>query len=123
MAASSISRSVLAAAGLVLLIAVAADSLVPVTVQIRLGLHWLTEHFLAYLAVTFLISLSLPRPFVVAGVLMLVAVSFEAMQGLTADRIPDLPTAFCGAAGVVVGALTASLVTSAWRKRRAGATA
>ncbi len=48
----------IAAAGAVLLVAVAADSLVPVAFQVRLGLHWLIEHFLAYFAVTFLL---LPR--------------------------------------------------------------
>jgi hypothetical protein len=35
----------IAGTGAVLLLAVAADSLVPVAFQLRLGLHWLTEHF------------------------------------------------------------------------------
>jgi uncharacterized membrane protein YccC len=43
----------------------------------------------------------------------------ESLQGLTADRIPDLATAFCGAAGVLVAALLASLVTDLWQARRA----
>ena len=107
-----------AVAGAVLLVAVAADTLVPVAFQVRLGLHWLIEHFLAYFTVTLLVCLAWPRPFVVAGVLMGVAGVFEALQGLTADRIPDLPTAFCGAAGVLAGALLASLVTVAWQKRQ-----
>ncbi len=102
----------------VLLLAVAADSLVPVTIQIRTGLHWLIEHFLAYFAVTLLFCLAWPRPFIVAASLMAVAGVMEALQGLTADRIPDLATAFCGAAGVLTGALLASLVTDAWQKRR-----
>ena len=38
---------------MILLAAIAVDTLVPVEWQIRLGLHWLIEHFLAYFAVTF----------------------------------------------------------------------
>lgn len=107
-----------AIAGAVLLVAVAADSLVPVTVQIRTGLHWLIEHFLAYFALTLLFCLAWPRPFIVGVTLMAFAGSIEALQGLTSDRIPDLATAFCGAAGVAVGALLASLVTDVWQKRQ-----
>ena len=96
-------RKWIAVAGVVLLVVVAADSLVPVTLQVRLGLHWLIEHFLAYFALTLLFCLAWPRPFVVAVALMAIAGAIEALQGLTADRIPDLATAFCGAAGVLVG--------------------
>ena len=39
-------RRWIAAAGALLMAAIAADSLVPVDWQVRLGLHWLTEHFL-----------------------------------------------------------------------------
>jgi hypothetical protein len=111
----------IAGTGAVLLLAVAADSLVPVAFQLRLGLHWLTEHFLAYFAVTFLLCLALPRPYFVAAGLMAIAAALEALQGLTADRIPDVPTAFCGAAGVLVASLAASLVTEAWQRRHARA--
>ncbi len=117
MVSSSISKWI-AVAGAVLLAAVAADTLVPVAFQVRLGLHWLIEHFLAYFAVGFLLCLAWPRPIIVAAALMGVAAAMEALQGLTADRIPDLPTAFCGAAGVLAGALLASLVKEAWQKRR-----
>ena len=103
----------IAVASVVLLLAVTADSLVPVSLQVRLGLHWLIEHFLAYFALT--LCLAWPRPFVVAVALMAIASAIELLQGLTADRIPDLATAFCGAAGVVVGALLASLVTDVWQ--------
>ena len=41
--------------GAILLAAIAADTLVPVDWQIRLGLHWLIEHFLAYFVVSFVI--------------------------------------------------------------------
>ena len=107
----------IAAVGVVLLVAVAADSLVPVSLQVRLGLHWLVEHFLAYFVLTFLFCLAWPRPIIVAASLMAIAGVIEALQGLTADRIPDLATAFCGAAGVVVAALIASLVTDVWQTR------
>ncbi len=116
MVSSSISKWI-AGAGVMLLAAVAADTLVPVAFQVRLGLHWLIEHFLAYFAVALLLCLAWPRPIIVAAALMGVAAALEALQGLTADRIPDLPTAFCGAAGVLAGALLASLVTEAWHKR------
>jgi hypothetical protein len=109
----------IAVAGVVLLAVVVADSLVPVTLQVRLGLHWLIEHFLAYFALT--LCLAWPRPFVVAVALMAIASAIELLQGLTADRIPDLATAFCGAAGVLVAALLASVITDVRRKGRARA--
>ena len=111
----------IAVAGVVLLAVVVADSLVPVTLQVRLGLHWLIEHFLAYFALTLLFCLAWPRPFVVAVALMAIASAIELLQGLTADRIPDLATAFCGAAGVLVAALLASVITDVRRKGRARA--
>ena len=108
----------IAFSGALLIVAIAVASVVPVDWQLRTGLHWLTEHFLIYFAATTIICLAWPRPFVVAGVLMVLAGLLEALQGLTSDRIPDLPTAFCGAAGVLAGALLASLVTVAWQKRQ-----
>ena len=99
----------IALAGVILLVAIAADSLVPVDWQVRLGLHWLTEHFLAYFAVTSIVCLAWPRPMAVAAWLVPFAVLLEALQGLTADRVPDLPTALFGAAGVASAALLADL--------------
>jgi VanZ family protein len=108
-----------ALAGAALVVAIAVDSLVPAGWQIRLGLHWLIEHFLAYFAVTFVLCLAWRRPLVVAGLLMMLAALLEASQGLTSDRVPDLATAFCGAAGVMVGALLADLVVRAQPLARA----
>lgn len=122
MASSSISKWT-AFVGAVLLAAIAIDSLVPVEWQIRLGLHWLIEHFLAYFAVTLIICLAWPRPVIVAVSLMALSGLLEAMQGLTADRVPDLPTAFCGGAGVLTGALLADLLMRARRERWARAQA
>jgi hypothetical protein len=110
----------IAFSGALLIVAIAVASVVPVDWQLRTGLHWLTEHFLIYFAATTIICLAWPRPFVVAGVLMVLAGLLEALQGLTSDRIPDLPTAFSGAAGVAAAALLADLVISL-RKDRAAA--
>jgi hypothetical protein len=110
-----------AVAGAMLLVAVAADSLVPVSLAVRLGLHWLVEHFLAYFVLTLVLCLAWPRPFLVAACLMIIAGVMEALQGLTADRIPDLATAFCGAGGVLVAALLASVVTDLWQAWQARA--
>jgi hypothetical protein len=108
-----------ALSGVALIAAIAVASLIPEQWQLRTGLHWLTEHFLIYFAATAIVCLAWPRPFVVAGVLMVLAGLLEALQGLTADRIPDLPTAFCGAAGVAAAALLADLVISLGTGRRA----
>jgi len=91
-------------------LAMVADTLVPVAWQVRLGLHWLIEHFLAYFALTLLISLAWRRPLIVAAALAALSAGLEAAQGLTSDRIPDLPTALSGAAGALTGALAAYLI-------------
>jgi len=107
-------RARIFALGGALLVAIAVASLIPAGWQIRLGLHWLVEHFLIYFAVTVLLCLAWPRPFLVAGSLMVLAGVLEALQGLTADRVPDLPTALCGAAGVLAGGLFVQLVMRLW---------
>jgi VanZ family protein len=109
----------LAVVSAMLIAAIAADSLVPIAWQVRTGLHWLIEHFLAYFAVTLVLCLALQRPVIVAGGLMAFAAIMEALQGLTTDRIPDLPTAFCGAAGVLAGALLADLAIGLLKRRQA----
>jgi hypothetical protein len=111
----------LALAGAVLLAVVIADTLAPAAWQVRSGLHYLIEHFIAYFVVTLIICLAWPRPVILAATLMALAGLLEAGQGLTADRVPDLATAFCGAAGVLVGALLADLVNG-WSRSEAPAT-
>jgi VanZ family protein len=105
--------------GAILIAAIAADSLVPVAWQVRLGLHWLIEHFLAYFTVSMILCLALQRPILVAGAVMVLAASIEALQGLTADRIPDLPTAVSAAGGALAGATTATLLMRLLRRRKA----
>jgi hypothetical protein len=59
---------------------------------------------------TSIVCLAWPRPFIVALELMAFAGLLEALQGLTPDRVPDLPTALSGAAGVLSAALLAKLL-------------
>ena len=103
-------------AGAVLLAAIAAATFVPAAWQIRLGLHWLTEHFLAYFVVTALFCLASRRPMAVAAVLVPLAVVLETFQALTADRTADAVTALFAAAGVASAALLADLAL-AWRRK------
>ncbi|MGH6805008.1 MAG: hypothetical protein ACREC3_16845 [Methyloceanibacter sp.] len=98
-------------------------SLVPAGWQVRLGLHWLVEHFLAYFAVTALFCLAWPRPTVVAAGLIPLAVLLEALQGLTRDRVPDLATTLSAATGVAVAALLADLAITLRKRARIGAAA
>ena len=105
--------------GALLVAAVVADSLVPVTWQVRSGLHYLVEHFLAYFGVTMFFCIALKRPFIVAGVVMVLAALVEALQGLTADRIPDMPTALSGAAGAFSGALLVTVLIGVFKARKA----
>ena len=108
-------------AGAVLLVVIAVATLMPAGWQVRLGLHWLVEHFLAYVTVTALFCLAWPRPMTVAAVLLPFAVLLELLQGLTPDRVPDLATALSAATGVAVAALLADLVMTLGRRGRIGA--
>ena len=90
--------------------AIVYGTLAPEAWQIRLGLHWLVEHFLAYFALTGVVCLIWPRPMRVAAVLLPIAVALEAAQALTTDRTPDPATALIAAAAVALAALLADLV-------------
>lgn len=113
---SSWTSRLLVFAGAVLLAAIAVATFIPAAWQIRLGLHWLTEHFLAYFAVTLLFCFAWRRPMAVAAVLVPLAVVLETLQALTADRTADAVTALFAAAGVASAALLADLVIS-WRRK------
>ncbi len=103
-------------AGATMLVAIAAATFVPADWQIRPGLHWLTEHFLAYFAATALFCIAWRRPMTVAAVLVPLAIVLETLQALTADRTADAITALFAAAGVASAALLADLLI-AWRKK------
>ena len=60
MAAAAAHSKWLRVAAVVLLAAIAAATFVPVGWQLRTGLHWLVEHFLAYFTVTALFCLAWP---------------------------------------------------------------
>jgi hypothetical protein len=109
----------IALGGGLLLAAIAAATLVPAEWQIRLGLHWLVEHFLAYFVLTLIFCLAWPRPMAVAAVLLPVAVLLETAQGLTSDRTADPATALSAATGVAVAALLADLVLARGKRRKA----
>ncbi len=96
--------------GAVVLIAAVVASLIPANMQIRTGLHWQVEHFLVYFLATAIFCLAWPRPFIVAGVMIAVSALLEALQGLTPDRTPDLPTALSAAAGALTAGVLAKLV-------------
>jgi hypothetical protein len=96
--------------GVVLLAAITAATFVPAAWPVRLGLHWLVEHFLAYFVVTTVFCLATRRPMAVAAVLVPLAVTLESLQALTADRVADAITALFAAAGVAAAALLADLV-------------
>jgi VanZ family protein len=93
-------------------------TLVPAGWQVRLGLHWLIEHFLAYFAVTTIFCLVWFRPMQVAAVLLPLAVLLEAAQGLTPDRTPDPATMLSAATGVSLAALLADFVLTLRQKAR-----
>ncbi|MGV1014386.1 MAG: hypothetical protein ACOYB4_05390 [Methyloceanibacter sp.] len=107
----------LALVGLMLMVAIVAVSLVPSDWSIRLGLHWLVEHFLIFFIVTLLLSFAWGRPMVVAAVLLPISPLLETLQRLTPDRQADLATAISGMVGVAAAALLADLVITL-RKRR-----
>lgn len=109
----------IAAGGVALLVAIAVATLAPAEWQIRLGLHWLVEHFLAYFTLTAIFCLAWPRPMAVAGLLLPVAVLLETAQGLTPDRVPDPATALIAASGVASAALLADLVLALGKRRKA----
>jgi VanZ family protein len=100
----------IALCGAIVLISAVAASLIPANMQIRTGLHWQVEHFLVYFAATTIVCLAWPRPFIVAGMMVAFSALLEALQGLTPDRTPDLPTALSAAAGALTAGVLAKLV-------------
>lgn len=90
----------------------------PADWQVRLGLHWLVEHFLGFFGLTLFACVAYPRPMRVSAVLLPIAVGLEAAQALTPDRKPDLATALVAAAAVASAALLADAFLC-WRRRSA----
>ena len=77
--------------------------------QLRTG-HSAVEHFLAYFAATSIVCLGWRQPFVVGGLLMVLAALLEALQNLTPTHVPSLLSALSGAGGALAAALLAKLI-------------
>lgn len=100
----------LAIVGGVLVACIIVATVIPVGWQIRPGLHWLVEHFIAFFTTTLVFCFVWPRPMKVAAVMLPFALLVEAAQALTPDRTADVATALIAAAGVASAALLADLV-------------
>ena len=100
--------------------AVAMAALLPTKWVPRTGLGWQVEHFSVYFATTLVLCIAFRRPYVVVISVILSSAILEVLQGLTPDRVPDLTTALCGAAGAISAAILIELFIRA-RGRRANA--
>jgi VanZ family protein len=80
--------------------------------QLRTG-HWLLEHFLAYFAAAFVVTLGWGRPWAVAAVFIAAAALLETLQSLTPNHTPDLLSALSGVGGALVAVLLAKFVMGA----------
>lgn len=85
--------------------ALAMAALLPTKWVPRTGLGWQVEHFSIYFAMTLVLCIAFRRPYVVAISVIVSSAILEALQGLTPDRVPDLTTALCGAAGAISAAV------------------
>jgi hypothetical protein len=88
---------------------IAYAALGPAKWQLRPMLGWKTEHFLGFLIVTLIACVAWPRPLIVGLALMATAGLLETLQGLTPDRVPDFPTALCGAGGALLASVAAEV--------------
>jgi hypothetical protein len=96
--------------GLVAMALLIFAALGPANWQLRTGLGWKTDHFVAYLAITPILCLGWSRPLVVGVALMVIGTLLEGLQAFTPDRRPDLLAAFWGAAGAFAAALVCELL-------------
>jgi VanZ family protein len=87
--------------GAAALAALAMAALLPTKWVPRTGLGWQVEHFSIYFATTFVLCITFRRPYAVAISVLMSSAFLEALQGLTPDRVPDLTTVLCGAAGAI----------------------
>jgi VanZ family protein len=81
----------------------------------RTELGWQFDHFIGYFGITLFFCFAWPRPFVVGGIVVVVAVLLESLQALTPDRSANLEAALWGAGGALVAALLAELLILGWR--------
>jgi VanZ family protein len=109
---SNTSAKVTSVAALALLVSAA---LGPANWVPRSGLGWQLDHVVGYLAFTWMFCLAWPRPLVVGGALMALAVLLEGLQAFTPDRHPDLHAALYSAGAVLAAALIAEFFMRAPR--------
>jgi hypothetical protein len=88
----------------------------PAKWQLRTGLGFQIEHVLAFFAVTSIVCLAWPRPFVVGGTFIVASPLLEGLQDLTPDRVPNFEAAFWGSVGALAAALLAELFIRARRR-------
>jgi VanZ family protein len=100
-------------AALVLLVFVA---LGPATWQPRSGLGWEIDHFVGYFLFTLMFCLAWPRPLVVGGALIILALVLGNLQAFLPDRSSYFVAALYSAAGVLAAALLAELFLRARRR-------
>ena len=100
-------------AALVLLAFVA---LGPAKLVPRSGLGWRIDHFVGYFGFTLMFCLAWPRPLVVGGAIMALAVLLEGLQTFTPDRHPDFQAALISAGGAMAAVLPADLFIGAPRR-------
>ncbi len=82
----------------------------------RSGLGWRIDHFVGYFAFTLMFCLAWPRPLVIGGGLMALAVLLEGLQAFTPDRHADLHAALISAGGAMAAVLPAHLLIQAPRR-------
>ena len=109
MAMTSISWVHLCGVVAVAVIIFASLMLPPSWQRLRTG-HWAVEHFLAYFAATSIVCFGWRGPFVVAGLLMLLAALLEVLQNLQPNHPPNLLAALSGAGGAWAAALLAKFI-------------
>ena len=99
-------------AGMVL---IAIFALGPAHWQPRTGLGWGADHILGYFGITMVLCVAWPRPVLVGGAVMVIAVLLEGLQAFTPDRSANLLAALAGAGGALAAALVAELFIRARR--------
>jgi hypothetical protein len=75
----------------------------------RSGLGWQIDHFVGYFAFTLMFCLAWPRPVVVGGAFVCLAVLLEGLQAFTPDRFADVHAAMISAGGALAAMLPADL--------------
>ena len=103
------------ACSLIIIVLLLIAALGPAKWAPRTELGWQFDHFIGYFGITLFFFFAWPRPFVVGGIVMVVAVLLEGLQALTPDRSANLEAALWGAGGASVAALLAELIIRVWR--------